>query len=812
MRFGRSRVQDRVRNSDVETVIEEPSAEISHDAPERAPERAPEPAPEGASEDASEHASRDESGDATGYEPSHFVDSHTITESEDLAADDLAAQETDTPEVDAHEVDDEDAAAIDALRAATTAADTRMFELSSAQVAEICRLHEVTVDAQRRAGRMLATPSARRRLHDAVTEEYDALHMLGFETFDEFATAYAATPSVDDRPEDSAETIARIAEILAEIGIDPSADPLAAARDFLATHEDEWLEAEDEVAPAAFSPAITWAHPPTADFEPEAVTREETDAEPWETTAPVAFDEPSSPGHEVEVEDEIPSLLEAASAIDMAATRAEAAASPVFEHPPTAPETESWVAAAQMPADTEELQPEPAAAVAARPDIPDRDEEIVDRWISAEARAERMHAEVDRAQSELVALLARSAELESTVVERVNERDTAHADLEQARTRVVELERAIARSDAERTEIDTALATSRERIAELELVAADREQAYVQSEHDRVAALATAAELEANLAERSSELEEARAAVTALEAEIAAQGAELDVARSELGSTREDMLELRTVLESTRRSVDALDQHAEAIETELAEARRKAESPEGRQQLEAVRTELANARNELVELEARRTETETMITRNRDELEQLQRSLMTTRELTATARSELSAARNALEATTANADAAERARAAITIDVADLLARAEAEAANLLERAGRDAEAIRQQALLEHPAAAVENDAITRLADQVERLERKLSKQFRKLDKITHGDGAPAAQTKRERKAGATATLDATAAEILATAEREAMEVRRAAREDRDRFREELVGLLSRLEPPADETDTDDYY
>src|SRR5258705_8118195 len=93
-------------------------------------------------------------------------------------------------------------------------------------------------------------------------------------------------------------------------------------------------------------------------------------------------------------------------------------------------------------------------------------DEALDRCIGAEARAERMHAEVDRAQAELVALLARSAELESTMVARVNERDTAHADLEAARARVAELEQSIARSDDEHAELDTALAASRDRIAE----------------------------------------------------------------------------------------------------------------------------------------------------------------------------------------------------------------------------------------------------------------------------------------------------------------------------------------------------------
>src|SRR5205814_2022406 len=121
------------------------------------------------------------------------------------------------------------------------------IDVTPEQAAEIYRLHEVTGDAQRRASRILATPAVRRRLHDAVTEESDALHMLRFVSFDEFAIVCSAVPAVVDQPEDNAETIARIAEILAEIGIDPSADPLEAAREFLATHEDELLEPEADV-------------------------------------------------------------------------------------------------------------------------------------------------------------------------------------------------------------------------------------------------------------------------------------------------------------------------------------------------------------------------------------------------------------------------------------------------------------------------------------------------------------------------------------------------------------------------------------
>ena len=71
---------------------------------------------------------------------------------------------------------------------------------------------------------------------------------------------------------------------------------------------------------------------------------------------------------------------------------------------------------------------------------------------------------------------------------------------------------------------------------------------------------------------------------------------------------------------------------------------------------------------------------------------------------------------------------------------------------------------------------------------------------------------APVGASPKHGKIADGATLDGSAAEILAAAEREAIEVRRAAREDRDRFREELVGLLGRLEPAADEARDDDYY
>jgi hypothetical protein len=761
MRFGRSRVQDRARYSDVETVIEDPSAETD-----------PPPDLGDAHEDAHVDAHVDVFGDvdvtdAPAYESSLFVDSHTLTQEEEGDAD---PEGFGVSELDANEPD-----AIDELRAATTAADARAPELSTERVVEIHRLHEVTVEAQQRVDRLLSTPRARRRLHDAVTEESDALHMLGFASYDDFVTASAAMPTVEARRDDNAETIARIAEILAEIGIDPSADPLEAAREFLAVHEDDLIDAIDAIdEPVSF---------PDTEDEPEAAATEEATEE--ETEKEVAT-----------------SLAEAASAIEMATAQAEASALTEAAAAVEGTATEGeWVPAAQFrAADT------PA-------ETPDRDEEIVDRWISAEARAERMHSEVDRAQAELSALLARSTELESTVVARANERDTAHADLDAARTRVTELEASIAQSDLERAEIEAALATGRDRIVELERIAADREQAYEQSERDRADALGTIETLETNLATRTSELEQSRAAVELLEAQTAAQVADLDLAREALDTTREaleatreslettrdDAHALRTELETTRRSVAALDEHAEAMEAELAEARRKADSPEARLELEAAQQALDAARNEIGELEARRTETEAILERDRAELDRLREELAKTRELTTTARTELSAARNAYEATKAKADAAERAREAITIDAAELLARAEADAANLLERARRDAEAIRQEARLENPNHESENDAITQLADHVDRLERKLSKQRRKLDEISSGKLGSAPARKRDAQPGSGVTPEAM--EIVAAAERDAAEIRRAARQDRERFREELVGLLSRLAP-----------
>ena len=126
---------------------------------------------------------------------------------------------------------------------------------------------------------------------------------------------------------------------------------------------------------------------------------------------------------------------------------------------------------------------------------------------------------------------------------------------------------------------------------------------------------------------------------------------------------------------------------------------------------------------------------------------------------------------------------------------------------SLLERANRDAEAIRQEALRERdPTTATDRGhrpvrRTTRcasLADQVDRLERKLAKQRRRLDRIaqpTRPTSAPAPTTGSSGQARSRPTpkrLDSTsagdAAEVIASAEREAAEIRRAARRDREQL------------------------
>jgi ribonuclease Y len=173
----------------------------------------------------------------------------------------------------------------------------------------------------------------------------------------------------------------------------------------------------------------------------------------------------------------------------------------------------------------------------------------------------------------------------------------------------------------------------------------------------------------------------------------------------------------------------------------------------------------------------------------REEMAEAQESLTEAHE-------EMTAARRAVDEMHAEVETAEQARQAITIDTADLLARAEAQATSLLERANRDAEAIRQDALRwedglreegrregsrgERPAHYEHDESASELLDRIERLERKVAKQRRRLDRMAEAPSPADADT------------------------------RSAVRRDREQFRTELEGLLRRLAPLVDETEDDE--
>ncbi|MGO9873027.1 MAG: hypothetical protein ACLPVY_04435 [Acidimicrobiia bacterium] len=763
--------------------------------------------------------------------------------------------------------------AIDALRAATTAAEAHVPQPTLDDIAQVHRLHDMRVDAEQRSRRPVPKPGARRRFQYALTAETAALRMIGFGSFEAFSAVYGGGTSADNPDAESGETIARIQELLTELGVDPGGDPLRAASEFLTTHEGGTPDLTKMPA-LEESPRFETAPTPVSEATREPTSRPRP--EPAPEPAP-AFGADPAIDKIVERSDitELAAVVMPPPVVDSTTTPGTQEPTtfvsfdaPRDEDAPTiAPEATSADAGAGAEDPLPDVEPGapgmPAAQLSpANPaEIRKNDDVVLDRWIHAEARAERMHAEVDRAQAELVAMLARSADLEQTVVNRAdelqaantalesanNDLESANNELERVRQRVDELEHSIARSDAERPELERALTASRDRVTALETTLSEREQAFTKVALDRASTLESAANLEAALDVRTSQLAEARSAVADLEAELSAQAAHVDNTRAELGAVRANNDQLTAELETTRRALDGLDAHAEAIEAELAEARRAVDNSETRHELEAVRQQLAEARHELGHLEFERAETDRALAHDRIELQQLQHTLATTRDEAIAVLDELTEARRTVDETNAQAEQAERAREAITIDAADLLARAEAEATNVLERANRDAEAIRQHAALEsgtslgasdfrrtNEGVTFGDDTLTSIVARIERLERKLAKQRRRLDRISdtnrpvpEAGAAPGPPPNTARPSAidelaqhlarpepgaaeqlsATSIHDSSAAEVIASARREAEAIRQAARNDREQFRAELIALLSRLAPLSDETE-----
>src|SRR5690242_15193390 len=165
--------------------------------------------------------------------------------------------------------------AIDALRAATNAAG---IQPTLAQITEVRRLHEATIEAARHERYMFSKSAARHRLENAIAARTKALQEIGFDSFEAFSSVYGPTLTLDRSEPETDETIARICQLLIELGVNPTADPLRAASEFLTAHEAEMF-------PSA-----------AATVEPAPV-QQVSDAPPVREPAPVAqppTDEPAA--------------------------------------------------------------------------------------------------------------------------------------------------------------------------------------------------------------------------------------------------------------------------------------------------------------------------------------------------------------------------------------------------------------------------------------------------------------------------------------------------------------------------------------
>ena len=440
--FGRSRVQERVGDTDERNVTERPSARM--DEP---PATGGTPAP------------RDDR--ATDVDKGPAIDA--------LRAATNAAG-SDAPRPNAPSFNASSNSPFDAPVPNTP--NTNAPVPSPDAVSEIGRLHEMTLAAERRAKRLLGTPGARRKLQNARVAEAMSLQMHGFASYEAFAAIYEperlAASLGDDSEMGSEETIARIRVLLTELGVDPLDDPLQAASVFLTAHEGEipapsaarcrtagsgTAGRRDSVAePALAEPLV--AEPLVA----EPLVAEVPVVEPVVAEVPVA--EPAVAEPLVAEPAEAPMADHVVEHLDIAEVVANIGPAPTPAPELPAPERPisdlprelpAIAAAAQQqqqprrrsasprsrrwrPGFTEDLDeirlepdlpPTPVAEIPGSPEIPvaaeapgpaeiwaepplakPADDEVVDRWIHAEARAERMHAEVDRAQAELMAMLA----------------------------------------------------------------------------------------------------------------------------------------------------------------------------------------------------------------------------------------------------------------------------------------------------------------------------------------------------------------------------------------------------------------------
>ena len=176
---------------------------------------------------------------------------------------------------------------LDALRDATTSSSP---SAPNEAFLEVWKLHQHTIDADRKAHRLLAGAKARSEYHEALVAEADALNKLGFENFNAFAAVHGAQPPVTGLApvSNASQTVARIRVLLSELGVAPGDDPLRTAKEFLERVESAPSSAEseaaaDKLASALGAPAIP---PPFPDAGEAAAASADTAPEVAAADAP----------------------------------------------------------------------------------------------------------------------------------------------------------------------------------------------------------------------------------------------------------------------------------------------------------------------------------------------------------------------------------------------------------------------------------------------------------------------------------------------------------------------------------------------
>jgi peptidoglycan hydrolase CwlO-like protein len=393
--------------------------------------------------------------------------------------------------------------AIDALRAAAN-------DRARDDISEVWQLHEAAVEAEYQTHRLLAGGAARRQLRDALIAEAEALHRLGYDSFASFAAANGWKRPEEHADHDGDDSIARISELLGELGLEAGEDPLAAAKQFLGTVDSTTLDAPLMMIAARPDASVPEAETPTP--EELDITRDFDDS-------------------------------------DVEAERADARA-------------ERWHAEleqvrGELTASIAEREAAERAVEAARREFAPLREELISLQQSIEASSSDLQARIAerdaamRAREEFEAQLATArAELDG----RGRERDDARTQLSLAHERIDELELAItAAEEAERTAA-AELADKQARIEQLHdtlaVITAERDGALVELERTRL----DVARLETVVAAHEAEREAMQQDVANARAQMDDLAAQLEGTQSTLDALAAHAEEIEAELEATRRS------------------------------------------------------------------------------------------------------------------------------------------------------------------------------------------------------------------------------------------------------------------